>query len=223
MKQTLLSIIFIASSLLLFGQESNCKCFNGIGSSEGDNPSFTIEFKNGIILSVCGYELEKVAQNEIRITEFNVFNCKTGESLVEFGAVQTCNVKSDKNELIITELEYLPAGKNWKWKLIPIRKQIIKETGNDVVVLPFQKAFVRNDIDQAETEQFLKELENLKGKGFNNDFENIIGKLEVLALNNNSIAENILINFEKYFNFELDGAYAEQWIDAKATLRWINK
>ena len=223
MKHTFLIIIIISSSLLLFGQENKCKCFNGIGSSENDKPSLTIEFRNGVNLSVCGYELEKKSETEIIISEFNVFNSKTGKSLVEYGAVQTCIVKSDANKLIITELKHLPTGENWKWKLIPIRKQIIKETGKEVVALSPQKAFVKIKIDQTKIDQFLSELEDLKGKGFNKDFDNIIGKLEVLALNNNSNAEKILLNFEKYFDFELDGAYAEQWRDARATLRWIKK
>ena len=116
----LLIIILTIISITASAQSADCGCFNGIGSSESDKPSLTIEFSNGTTLSVCGYEQEKLSENEILISEFNIFNCKTGEQLVEYGAIQNCIIEKNKFALTIKELKYLPAGDNWKWKQIQI-------------------------------------------------------------------------------------------------------
>lgn len=71
-----LTIILTIISITVTAQSTDCRCFNGIGSSEFDEPSLTIDFSNGTTLSVCGYEQEKLNENEVYISEFNVFNCK---------------------------------------------------------------------------------------------------------------------------------------------------
>jgi hypothetical protein len=223
MKPILVLFILISTSSILFGQEEKCKCFNGIGSSESDKPSLIVPFKNGINLSVCGYELEKISQNEIRISEFNVFNCKTGKSLVEYSALQTCNVTLNSGRLLITELKNLPAGVNWKWTLIPISQKQISEQGNNVIISSEKCVYEKIKIPQSKIDQFMEEVEQLKGKGYNKMHEMIMGRLTLLALNGNSKARSILTNFDTYFKCTPDGALAEQWSDAIGIVSWIKK
>lgn len=157
------------------------------------------------------------------ISEFNVFNCKTGGQLVEYGAVQNCIVKKDELGLTITELKYLPAGENWKWEQVEIGLQQIFVNENELVVLEQKPAFEQVDIDESKADSFLIELKNLKGTGKLDNPEEILGRLEILALNDFKNAVEILYDFENYFNYQTDGAIAEQWKDAVATVKWIKE
>jgi len=219
----LLTIILTIISITVTAQSNDCGCFNGIGSSESDKPSLTIEFTNGMTLSVCGYEQEKLNENEFLISEFNVFNCKTGEQLVEYGAVQNCIVKKDELGLTITELKYLPAGENWKWEQVKIGLQQIFVKENKLVVLDQKPAFGQVKIDKTRTDSFLEQLRKMKGTGKLDNPEEILGRLEILALNDIKEAVDILYDFENYFNYQTDGAIAEQWKDAVATVKWIKE
>lgn len=219
----LLTLLLTLISISATAQSTECGCFNGIGSSASDTPSLTIKFSNGTILSVCGYEQEKRSENEILISEFNVFNCKTGESLVEYGAVQTCIVKKDERGLTITELKYLPAGENWKWEQVKIGLQQIFVKENKLVVLNQKTAFGPLKIDPTRTTHFLEKLTDRKRTGTLDHPEEIIGRLEILALNGSKEAVDILYNFENYFNYQTGGAIAEQWKGAVATVKWVKE
>ncbi len=219
----LLTIILTIISITVTAQSTDCGCFNGIGSSESDKPSLTIEFSNGTTLSVCGNEQKKLSENEVLISEFNVFNCKTGEQLVEYGAIKNCIVKKDEHGLTITELKYLPIGENWKWEQVKIGLQQIFVKENKLIVLNQKPAFRKVKIDEKRTESFLQKLRKMKGVGKLDNPEEILGRLEVLALNDIKEAVAILYDFENYFNYRTDGAIAEQWKDAIATVKWIKE
>ena len=192
-------------------------------SLEKDKPSLIIEFSNGTLLTVCGYEQEKLNENEILISEFNVFNCETGESLVEYGAVQNCIVKKDELGLKIKELKFLPAGENWKWEQVKIGLQQIFVKENRLIVLEQKPAFEQVKIDKTKSDSFLEEIRKMKGIGQFENPEEILGKLEILALNDFKEAIDILYDFENYFNYQTDGAIAEQWKDAVETVKWISE
>lgn len=148
---------------------------------------------------------------------------KTGEQIVEYGAVQNCIVKKDEFGLTITELKYLPAGENWKWEQVKIGFQQVYVKENKLVVLEQKPAFDQNKIDDSRANSFLIELTNMKGTGKLDNPEEILGRLEILALNDNKKAVDILSDFENYFNYQTDGAIAEQWKDAVVTVKWIRK
>ncbi len=219
----LLTIILTIISITVTAQSTDCGCFNGIGSSESDKPSLTIKFRNGTTLSVCGYEQERISESEVLISEFNVFNCKTVEQLVEYGAVQNCIVKKDELGLTITELKYLPAGENWKWEQVKIGLQKIFVKENQLVVLDQKPAFEQVKIDETRTNSFIEQLRKIRGTGKIDSPEEVLGRLEILALNDVKEAIEILNDFENYFNYQTDGAIAEQWKDAVASVKWIRK
>ncbi|WP_167605429.1 M56 family metallopeptidase [Maribellus sediminis] len=190
-------------------EQEECGCYSGIGSSETDKPSMVVEFSNRVSVSVCGFEKEKISDTEVVVSEFNVFDCKTGKSLLEYGAVNTCNVKFADGKLYITELEYLPAGENWKWESIPMMQEYLFVNGDNLSKSPRKFVYQKINIPQTRVDRFMQEVRNLKGKGYNKDFETILGRLALLALNGNMEAKNILSNFETYFNSSPDGSVAE--------------
>lgn len=223
MKSILVIIYVLISSSLLNAQSDICKCLDGIGTVNGDEPSLVVEFANGQKLIVCGYEQQKISDNEILISEFDIFNCQTKKSLVQFGAVDLCRIVHKEDKVIINKLKKLPAGKNWEWINISIGVQELGEKNGDIYITQLVPNFKKLKIDSKLIEEFFQQVSFLKGKGYSNKFEEIIGKLEVLSLNGNSQAYSILMNFEEYFNFKPDGAIAEQWKDALATVNWTKK
>lgn len=201
--------------------ESDCKCFNGIGSTESDKPILTSTFSNGASVSLCGF-FDKEMQNEgLIMSEFNVFNCKTGNALVEYGAVQICRIEEKKDTLTIYELKYLPTGKNWNWELIQIAKQEILVIEGNLIAKPQVPELEKFTIKETEQTQFLNSLK--KGNGFGSEWESDLGKLEVLSLLGNENAWKILKNYEDFTGVKTDGALAEQWKDAIATVEWIKE
>ncbi|TKG97320.1 hypothetical protein EYV94_02500 [Puteibacter caeruleilacunae] len=218
MKRIIITLALISIIGLTFAQDKKCKCFDGIGSSAGDQPSLTIKFKNGINLAVCGYEIEMRSDTEVVISEFNVFNCKTGKSVVEYGAVKTCNVQVKKGELVITEMKRLPCGKDWTWKLTPVSLVMIYEQGEKVEVSDMVCAYENVDIDESAINELFDEVKALKEKGSHKDMERILGRLEVLALNNNQKAKRMIKNIGRYIDFSLDGSVQEQWNAAIKTM-----
>jgi hypothetical protein len=62
------------------------------------------------------------------------FDCKTGESYVEYGALEICRLVEMKNSIVISELKYLPSGNDWSWELLKIAEREIKTKADSIVV-----------------------------------------------------------------------------------------
>tara|TARA_R110000850_G_scaffold107089_3_gene218514 strand:- start:192 stop:860 length:669 start_codon:yes stop_codon:yes gene_type:complete len=220
--KNLLTSLIAALSISLTAQATSCGCFNGIGSTKGDKPNLTIALTDEVTFVVCGFELEKYNENEILISEFNIFNCQSGEALVEYDAVQTCKVLKNETGLQISELKLLPAGENWNWKQVKIGFQQVLVKEKKIVVQEQKPAFEKVVFNNTLVDSFISELHERKGTGKLENPEEILGRLEFLALNGIQEAKDILYDFENYFAFETDGAIAEQWGAAVATVKWAN-
>lgn len=197
----------------------DCMCFNGIGSSEGDEPILVSKFSNGTSLSLCGY-FDKGAQDQgLTMSEFNVFNCITKEALVEYDALQTCRIEEKKDVLLIRELKYLPAGEDWDWEMVQISRQEISLIDGEINVSDPIPDLAKFEIDEAIQKEFIGNFKS--GSGFGSESESEIAKLEVLSLIGNENAWNILKNYEKFSGEYADGSLSEQLNDAVATVNWI--
>ena len=200
-------------------KEISCKCFDGIGSRNGDTANIVMNFSNGESISLCGFVDKEM--EEMIFSEFNIFECKTGKSLTQFDATQNCRIIEKKDTLIIKELEYLPIGKNWTWEFIQIGEQIITTRDNKIFASKLSPKLEKFTIDDNDKKIFLNSLR--KGTGHSKEWELEIGKLESLSLLGNEKAKNILENYEKFTGQGTDGAVAETWKDAKATVDWLKK
>jgi hypothetical protein len=67
------------------------------------------------------------------------------------------------------------------------------------------------------------DIEKYKNKLDGKKCGEFIGKLELLALNGDSKAHEILMNFESYFKFNPMASLAEELQDALNTVKWIKK
>lgn len=218
--QTLLSILLFIPFVLL-SQTKPCTCENGIGSSKGDKPLNEFTFQNGVTVVICGY-----SENNT-YSEFDVFNCETGKSISRYGAVQNCRLKFDNDTLRIIELKLIPSGENWSWQLEEIAMEYITLNQEQNFTSFKEPAFEQLDtsIPTPKHEEFLDyfylNLDN--GLQYDWNWEELIGKLEVIALTGNQRAIKLLLNLEELSNYKLDGAYKEQYNDAISTLTWITK
>jgi hypothetical protein len=204
-------------------QSKTCGCFDGIGSTKKDKPSLSVALNNGVTLTVCGYEQKRLSESEVLMSEFNVFDCATGKSIVQYRAADECIVKKDQLGLRIEMLAFLPAGEEWKWKQVKIGVQQILLKDNQVVVSDKKPAFDKIGFNQNQIDDFMAKIRSMKEKGKLDNPEEILGGLEILALNDVKEAGDILKDFENYFDYQTDGAIAEQWHDALATVQWIKK
>ncbi len=201
--------------------KKDCSCYKGIGSAEGDKPVLVYDFTNGNRVNVCGY----VHENSEVISEFNVFDCETGESFLAFDAVENCYIKTYNDTLEIQLLKSLPIGDYWKWELVQIGKQTITTNSDKLEVSKLEVKYDRTEVDSKHQIAFLNSLDKYKGSLPMVDWEDALGKLEVLSLNGNKRAWEMLKEFDLYINSDSkpDGALAEEWKDALATVRWVTK
>lgn len=200
---------------------SDCNCFDGIGSSKDDAPIITYKFKNNKSVNICGYVDKEMSEEYPIISEFNIFDCETGKSYVEYGALEICRIKQNENELEIQQLRYLPVGKNWDWELIQIGEQTIKPKGNNLYVSDLKPKLETYSIDSKEAATFLASIKKIKG--YDANWEENIAKLEALSIIGNKEAWDILKNLEKITGLKFDGALSEAWKSAIQNVNWINK
>ena len=158
------------------------------------------------------------------ILEFNVIDCSSEKSISEYSAVQTCTYEFKNDTLKIFELKLLPSGKNWKWQFEKISVEIFTLKNNKIIKIPPKPIFYV-DIQMSDFEQneFINDIILNKDNGLQYDWEweEIIGKLELLSLIKNQKALEILLNLEKITNYQLDGAFKEQYNDAVSNVNWI--
>lgn len=227
--KSILVLICLLQAAILFGQkkvlENTCPCFKGIGSENGDLPVFIYEFSNNAKINFCGFWDEK--QQEVAdssalsfiLSEFNVFDCKTGFSYAAFSAAETCRIIPMKDTVQIEYVEYLPAGTNWTWEYVEIGSQYITMQRDSLQISALQSSYSMKKVNDKEVDEFLRSVVSQKGIGTNWEME--LGKLQFLAMNGNEKAQTLLFDYEKIKEAETSGAIAEMWLNAIAQVKWV--
>jgi hypothetical protein len=166
-KQTLLTIflfaLFVSEDAMAQNQNFGkkpiyCNCFDGIGSYKNDTAVMIFTFDDDQSVSVCGFVDKEMKEEGLIISEFNVFDCETGEKYIEFGALEICRIVEKQNELEIQELEYLPTGINWSWELIQIGEQNISSHNGKIVVSELKPQLQAFSINKTNATNFLDSL-----------------------------------------------------------------
>jgi len=195
-------LIIILFSISIYGQQNQCLCSNGIELElKGVAPAMTFELANGITYSICGFVNSKISDNQFLISDFDIFNCKTGELLLE-SLSQNCFVNFKEGILEITEIELLRFGNNWDYETIPFEyRQIYFDKGivQNIIKRP---NFKLHKIDQNQIDEFMLELEKVDERYENEELVRKIEKLEVLSLIGNEKAWKILSDFKSYFKLK---------------------
>jgi hypothetical protein len=188
-----------------------CKCFNCL--EEKPNKIYTFSDNNSI--SICGYE----ENNEY--SEIGVFDCKNEKLITGYDAIQTCKLKFENDKLYIIELNKLPTNDKWEWNDIKVAEEIITIKNKSVISLGAKPLKVEITISEKTQKEFLDLLET---ESFTKiEVEEILARLEILSICGNERAKRKLYSIENDKNYELDGAYEEQYKNAIATIEWRNK
>ena len=189
----------------------DCKCYNGL--EEKPNKIYTFSDNNSI--SICGYE----ENNEY--SEFGIFDCKTEKLISGYDAIQTCKLNFDNDKLYIIELNKLPTNDKWEWNDIKVAEEIITIKNKSIISLGTKPLKVEVSISEKTQTEFLDLLETENYKKI--EIEEILARLEILSICGNERAKKKLYSIENDKNYELDGAYAEQYRNAIATIEWRNE
>jgi len=186
---------------------------------QGETALAQYTFSNGLSLVICGN-----LENHL-YTEFDVFSCKTGESLSRYSAIQKCRIEFKNDTLKIIELKFIPSGENWAWQYQAIAIEFISLNSEKSLNSLTEPAFsqLKTSIPESVQEEFLDNFSLKLKNGERQDWqwEELIAKLEVIALSGNQRAIELLINLGDLSNNKLSGADKEQYYDALATLEWI--
>ena len=109
-------ICFLSLFLVTFfasAQVNNlvCNCPNSeIAGTKADS---TFHFSNGKAIVLCGYREPDI--KPVRFSEFVIAVCGQTQIIDSWGATQTCLAKFQRDTLHISEIKYLPAGKDFKY------------------------------------------------------------------------------------------------------------
>ncbi len=223
MNSFLKKIVFgfcIIGFLPLIGQTDSCLCQRGIGSKNGDAPKLVHSFNNGISLAVCGWVNPGVTHEDLFISEFSVFDCRTGDWYARYYALDYCKVVSEGDSLIIFEMKTMPSNNNWEWETMAFRKRIFYEKDN-VVWHGLVPCFIQDSLSKRFVSKSLKDLEKFRGTSDYEEESQLIGRLEYLTLNGSEIAKKRLFNLEEYYNVKTNAASSEHWHDAMKTVTWM--
>jgi hypothetical protein len=193
----ILSLLFVTACTQ---KSAECVCYQGIGSDSGDKPIQTFTFSNNKSVSVCGYDGDEL------ISEFNVFDCENGESLVEYGALKKCTISFENDKVIITQMLYLPNNDAWELEYVPFAQETIAAEGDKLKVEPRKPLTFTSNISGQVQDDFLNLFEplNLQSEDIT---EELLLKLEALALTGKEKA--VLILKEIGNTYPLDGAVHE--------------
>ena len=188
-----------------------CKCYNNLD----EEPIKTYTFSDQNSISVCGY-----IEND-DFSEFAIFDCKTQKLIANYDAVQTCKLNFENDQLHIAEITKLPANDNWEWNDLQIAEEIITIKNGNVISLGSKPKTINISISEKAQLDFLNLLETENYRKL--DIEEILARLEVLSISGNKRAKKKLYSIENDENYELDGAIAEQYKSAIASIEWREK
>jgi len=169
-------------------------------------------------VSVGGYLLQK-SEDFIKISEFMIYDLGKNEEVKFFGALQTCIITQKKDTLFIRELARLPFGENQAWIEVPYLESKLYPQNNSFIITSAKKALKAPSLSPIVENKLLYDIEKYKGGGRFPKSEDTIGILLLLALNNNNKAKFILLNYETYFGFRVDGSEAEFYQDVLNILK----
>ncbi len=195
-------------------KEVHCHCPLDM-SLDGELTQGCYAFSNGQVAMICGWAKDSL------LSEFIVLDEEGNGVSEEYGALQTClaNFNSDTLELI--ELKYLPVSMSGSFDWVPIGRELIVMSGDQLTSLGLHPRFVSPDISLEEQNEYLDQINLDEVEG--TEWAYLIANLEVLALMNNPSAKELLFNLETLTGVETDGAVSEQYADAVALVNWVER
>lgn len=176
------------------------------------------KLSNGKSIALCGFR--NVENNPVDFSEFVLSVCGENKIIDFWNATQNCNLRVNKDTLIVEELINLPTQKDRKYEINIWGIDKIYFKDNNVI----KKHFINQNVKKYSEKQIaitLKEYENADEE-LNDEKIEIVNRLFIASISENKKAR-------KYFNefntkYKLDGAFAEEYGDLKTMLElWESK
>ena len=196
----------------------SCKCFDGIGSSKDNKPNLVFTFSNGESVSVCGYQVSDDTCKELIMSEFMVFDCKSGDYYLAYGATKTCRIIEKQDTLVVQLLIQLPKPDDWKWSSTQIAEQYVYLDNNQIVASKRVFHYSPIAVEKSEMQVFFTKLKNREIP--DSDWENTVGKLTLFALNGNKEAMSIIQNYESVTGHTPTGILSEYLTETIDIIKW---
>lgn len=189
----------------------DCECYNGLE----EKPIKIFIFSDNNSISICGYKKDD------KYSEFGIFDYKTKKLITGYDAIQTCKLNFENDKLHIDEFNKLPTNDKWEWNDLKVAEEIITIKNGTIISLGSKPVDIKIEISKKAQKDFLDLLETENYK--NLEIEEILARLEVLSISGNEKAKKKLYSIENDNNYELDGAYYEQYKNAIASIEWREK
>src|SRR5690606_33985944 len=144
---------------------------------------------------ICGFH-----ENN-QYSEFEVGDCLSRKVISEYDATQSCRISCNGKQLKIIEVTKLPMNDNWECINIEIAEELIVARGDSIFSNGSKPLNIRHNISQSTQLEFLDYLESKGSK--NLEMEEILGRLEVLAISGNERAILKLYSIKNDSNYML--------------------
>lgn len=188
-----------------------CVCSTGIGSSQGDLPVFTLTVDRKPHLAVCGFPESAVEPNNATLSEFDVFDCRSGLSVARYGANESREVSMQAGVIDIAQLISLPAGPHWEQREVSVSHQTISVVDSSVQVTTSQATIDAPALKPMEISKFKRELSGLNSRPSLplSEWETMLSKLLVCSIMRDKECAAFLRNPEAQLGLKLDSAATE--------------
>jgi len=204
----ILPVLFFCVSV----RSQNCRCPEE-GIFKEEKVLKTFEFKNKIMLGLCGGSFETKGNDTI-YSGLDLFNCGENKLVEEWGEIELCEVKKIRDKLFIEELYGIPVGKKFKEIWMPFYVNQFYFTGNKLD----HRTYYRKDIRRyslVEITEVIQKYKQLK-KG-NYDYTVKIANMLFWAYVSGSKEAEVYLNgIEKKFG-PFDGGISEEWSEIYGT------
>jgi hypothetical protein len=194
----------------VFGQsKKDCNC--PINQFVGETKATTIfNLSSGNKIVLCGFK-----NSDNTFSEFVLSVCGESKIIDFWDATLTCRIETNKDTLLVQEIQNLPVGKKLEYQPTVWTTEKIYFSKEKVI----RKLEVNKKIGKYNQEQInkiLKIYENAKPE-INEWIMGIANNLFIASISGNKKAKQYLKDFEKKFG-KLDGAFAEEYKELLAML-----
>lgn len=212
-RYSLTIILTILTFTSVFGQTNNTSCDCPKTQYAGTPADTTFHFANGKTIVLCGYK--NPDSKPTTFSEFILAVCGQDTIIDFWGAVQTCQIKVNKDKLLVNELKNLPTGKEFKFQETVWTTEKIYFKGQKLV----RKRVINKQIrkyNQDEIQIVLNSYETaIQGLG-DNKME-FVNKLFIATISGDKRARQYFMEFPSKCDV-LDGANKEEYYDLLAML-----
>lgn len=193
----------------------DCKCAEN--DFVGTKTDTIYQLSNGKRIALCGYR--NIENKPIDFSEFVLSVCGEKKIIDFWDATETCNLRTNKDTLIVEKLIKLPTQKDRDYETNIWEIDKIYFENNKVI----KKHFINKEIkrySEKEITKTLKEFENANKK-LDDEKMQLVNRLFIATISENKRARDYFYKFEN--KYELDGAFLEEYKDLKSMLEVWDK